>query len=73
MTIKLEYFSALINVETVELVGVYDITKEKTASVDILINGKYGTTLNGFTYLNTWEDNEVLAWANEELKKYQTS
>lgn len=70
MTIKLENFTASIDVESVEITSVNDNVKSKTASVDIIVNGKYGTTLNGFTYTKSWEDSEVLAWANNELNKY---
>lgn len=71
MTIKLENFSASIEIESVEITSVNDNVKSKTASVDLVLNGKYGTTLNGFTYTTTWEDSEVLEWANEQLTKYQ--
>ena len=71
MTIQLENFSATIEIESVEIVNVIDNVKTKTASVDLVLNGKYGTTLNGFTYSTTWEDSEVLEWANKELIKYQ--
>lgn len=70
MTIKLENFSATIEIESVEITSVNDNVKTKTASVDLVLNGKYGTTLNGFTYSTTWEDSEVLEWANNELNKY---
>ena len=70
MTIKLENFTASIDIESVEITNVNDNIKTKTASVDIVLNGKYGTTLNGFTYTKSWEDSEVLAWANNELNKY---
>ena len=70
MTIKLENFTASIEIESVEITNVNDNIKTKTASVDIVLNGKYGTTLNGFTYTKSWEDSEVLAWANNELNKY---
>ena len=70
MTIKLNNFSATIEIESVEITSVIDNVKSKTASVDLLLNGKYGTTLNGFTYTTTWEDSEVLEWANKELIKY---
>lgn len=70
MTIKLENFSATIEIESVEITSVNDNVKSKTASVDLVLNGKYGTTLQGFTYTTTWEDSEVLAWANKELIKY---
>lgn len=71
MTIKLENFSATIDIESVEITSVNDNVKTKTASIDILLNGKYGTTLNGFEYSTTWEDSEVLEWVNKELIKYQ--
>lgn len=71
MTIKLENFSASIEIQSVEITSVNDNVKTKTASVDLVINGKYGTTLNGFTYSTTWDDSEVLEWANKELNKYQ--
>ena len=70
MTIKLDNFSASIEIQSVEITSVNDNVKSKTASVDLVINGKYGTTLNGFTYSTTWEDSEVLEWANNELNKY---
>jgi putative N-acetylmannosamine-6-phosphate epimerase len=70
MKIKLENFSATIDIESVEITNVNDNIKAKTASVDLVLNGKYGTTLNGFTYTTSWEDSEVLAWANNELNKH---
>jgi hypothetical protein len=70
MTIKLEQFSATIDVESVEITSVTDNVKAKTASVNIVINNNYGTTLDGFTYVTSWEDSEVLKWANNELNKY---
>jgi hypothetical protein len=70
MTIKLENFSATIDVESVEITSVNDNVKAKIASVELVINEKYGTTLQGFTYDTSWEDSEVLAWANNELNKY---
>jgi hypothetical protein len=71
MTIKLENFSATIDIESVEITSINDNLKTKTASVDLVLNGKYGTTLNGFTYTNTWDDSEVLAWVNVELIKFE--
>lgn len=70
MTIKLNNFSASIDIQSVEITSVNDNVKSKTASVDLVLNGKYGTTLNGFTYTTTWEDKDVLEWANNELNKY---
>jgi len=71
MKIKLDNFSATIDIESVEITNVNDNIKAKTASVDLIINAKFGVTLNGFTYFSTWEDSEVLEWANTELIKYQ--
>ena len=70
MKIKLENFTATIDVESVEVIHVNDDVKNKLASVDLLINAKFTTTLHGFTYSTTWEDSEVLEWANNELNKY---
>ncbi len=71
MTIKLENFSATIDVESVEITSVNDNVKAKIASVELVINEKYGTTLQGFEYTTTWEDSEVLTWATNELNKYE--
>jgi hypothetical protein len=71
MTIKLENFTATIDVQDVIVNSVNDNVQEKTASVDVLINGKYGANLNGFTYTKSWEDSDVLAWVNVELEKYK--
>lgn len=70
MTIKLENFSATINIESVEITSVTDNVIAKTASVNIVINNKYGTTLNGFTYTDTWVNEDVESWVNIELLKY---
>jgi len=70
MTIKLENFTATIDVTSVEVTSVNDNIQSKTASVDVIINGKYGTSLNGFTYTTSWEDSEVLTWAEQELNKH---
>ena len=69
MTIKLENFTATIDVDTIEVTSVNDNLATKTASVSIVINSKYGTTLSGFTYSTTWEDKDVIKWANDELSK----
>jgi len=70
MKIKLNNFSATIDIQSVEITSVNDNVKSKTASVDLVLNSKYGTTLSGFTYTTTWEDKDVLEWANNELNKY---
>lgn len=71
MTIKLENFTSTIDVETLDVTNVSDNINSKTAIVDVLINGKFSTTLTGFKYVDSWEDNEVLDWANLEIEKYK--
>jgi len=71
MTIKLENFTSTIDVTNVIVTSVNDNVQEKNASVDVLINGKYGANLNGFNYTKSWEDSDVLAWVNVELEKYK--
>lgn len=73
MKIKLENFSATIDFENVEVQSVNDNINSKICSVNIVINGKYGTTLNGFEYVSNWTDNEVKEWVSNEMVKLQTA
>jgi hypothetical protein len=50
-----------------------DNIAEKTCSVDVLLSvdsASFSVTLDGFTYSDTWEDSDIDAWVNNELKKY---
>ena len=71
MTIKLENFTSTIDVQNIVITSVNDNIQNKTASVDIVINGTHGGTLNGFTYTTSWEDSDIQAWVNIELDKYK--
>jgi hypothetical protein len=71
MMIKLENFTAKIDVINVDVTAVNDNLQTKTASVDIIINGTHGGTLNGFTYTDTWVNEDIENWVNIELLKYQ--
>lgn len=71
MTIKLENFMSTIDVISVDVTAVNDNLQTNTASVDIIINGTHGGTLNGFTYVTSWEDGDVRNWVNLELEKYK--
>ena len=71
MTIKLENFTATIDVQSVVVTSVNDNLQAKTASVGIIINGTHGGTLNGFTYTDTWVNEDVESWVNIELSKYE--
>lgn len=74
MTYKFEQFNIEIVNPTIEVLSVSDDIKQKTCSVSILLStdsAKFGVDLNGFTYLDTWEDSEVYKWVEVELKKYE--
>lgn len=73
MKYKFSQFNVEIDNPTVAVMAVADNLKEKVCSVSILLTtetAKFGVTLDGFTYSDTWEDAEVYAWVENELKKY---
>jgi hypothetical protein len=73
MKLKFKQFNVEIDNPTVAVLAVADNLKEKECSVSILLTtetAKFGLTLDGFTYSDTWEDAEVYAWVENELTKY---
>jgi hypothetical protein len=73
MTYKFEQFNVEIINPTVEVVNVIDNINTKTCNVDVLLTtdtAEFGVTLNGFTYLETWDDADVINWVGIELQKY---
>ena len=47
---------------------------KNTISVNIVLttdNAKFGVVLDGFTYVDTWEDADIINWVNLELVKYE--
>ena len=73
-TYKFEQFKVEITNPTTEVKLVNDNIIDKQCSVEILLTtdtAKFGVQLDGFTYVDTWEDADVLNWVNEELKKYE--
>ncbi len=73
MTYKFEQFNVEIINPTVEVVNVIDNINTKTCNVDVLLTtdtAEFGVTLNGFTYLETWDDADVVNWVGIELQKY---
>ena len=73
-TYKFEQFKVEITNPTTEVKLVNDNIIDKVCSVEILLTtdtAKFGVQLDGFTYVDTWEDADVLNWVNEELKKYK--
>lgn len=74
MTYKFEQFKVEITNPTTEVKLVNDNIIDKVCSVEILLTtdtAKFGVQLDGFTYVDTWEDSDVLNWVTEELKKYE--
>ena len=73
-TYKFEQFKVEITNPTTEVKLVNDNIIDKVCSVEILLTtdtAKFGVQLDGFTYVETWEDVDVLNWVTEELKKYE--
>jgi len=74
MTLKFEQFKTEITDPTIEVVNVTDNLQEKTCSVSILLStdsAKFGISLSGFTYSDTWEDADIENWVSLELEKYK--
>jgi hypothetical protein len=73
MTYKFEQFNVEIINPTVEVINVIDNINTKTCNVDVLLTtdtAQFGVTLDGFTYLETWDDADVINWVGIELQKY---
>lgn len=73
-TYKFEQFNVEITDPSIDVQAVNDNIKDKTCAVDILLtteNAKFGVQLTGFTYVDTWEDEDIYAWVQIELKKYE--
>ncbi len=76
MTYKFEQFNVEITNPTIEVVNVIDNINTKVCNVDILLTtdtAEFGVTLNGFTYSETWTDQEVRDWVAIELEKYEVN
>jgi hypothetical protein len=74
-TYKFEQFNVEIVNPTVEVVNVADAINAKTCSVDVVLTtdtATFGVNLQGFTYAETWTDEEIILWVNDvELPKYE--
>jgi hypothetical protein len=74
-TYKFEQFNVEIVNPTVEVVNVADAINQKTCSVDVVLTtdtATFGVNLQGFTYAETWTDEEIILWVNDvELPKYE--
>lgn len=74
-TYKFPQFNVTISNPTVEVVNVLDAINQKTCSVDVVLTtdtAEFGVSLQGFTYTETWTDEEIILWVNDvELPKYE--
>lgn len=73
MIYKFEQFNVEIINPVVEVVNVIDNINTKTCNVDVLLtteSAEFGVTLNGFTYLETWDDADIINWVGVELQNY---
>jgi hypothetical protein len=71
---KFEQFKLEITNPTTEVKLVNDNIVDKNCSVEILLTtdtAKFGVQLDGFTYVDTWEDADIYAWVQLELQKYE--
>jgi hypothetical protein len=73
-TYKFPQFNVEIINPTIQVITIHDTIAAKTCSVDVLLstdNANFGVTLDGFTYVSDWNDQEVEVWAMVELSKYE--
>ena len=75
MTYKFDNLGVEITSPTVTVRYVNDFIEGKECSVIVNLqndNASVRIQLDGFTYKETWEDEDVISWVNEKLKDYKT-
>ena len=58
----------------VEVINVSDNIQAKTCNVSIVLTtdtAKFGVDLSGFTYVDSWEDVDIISWVNFELVQFE--
>jgi hypothetical protein len=73
-TYKFPQFNVEIINPTIQVITIHDTIAAKTCSVDVLLStpqANFGVTLDGFTYVSDWNDEEVEIWTMVELTKYE--
>lgn len=73
MIYKFEQFKTEITNPQVEVISVSDSIQEKACNVSILLttdSAKFGLELSGFTYVDSWEDADIIAWVDSELLNF---
>lgn len=75
MTYKFKQFTVEIINPNITVKGVNDNIIDKSCTVDVLLTteaAKFGVQLEGFTYTDTWEDADIIAWVNTKLQDFKT-
>jgi hypothetical protein len=74
-TYKFDQFNVEITNPIVEVTNVIDSIITKVCSADVLLttdSANFGINLSGFTYQDTWSDEDIINWVNNvELPKYE--
>jgi hypothetical protein len=72
-TYSFPQFKVTITDPTVIVDKVNDSINSKTCNVDVILqttSATFGVNLIGFTYVDTWEDSDIIAWVDVELQNY---
>ena len=73
MKYKFPQFNVTITDPTIEVLNVTDSINIQTCSVNVLLTvdlAQFSLSLDGFTYVSDWSDDEVRIWTFVELEKY---
>lgn len=74
MILQFDNFKGTIENPTILINRVNDNILEKTCSVEILMQVdkvSLHATLDGFTYVDTWEDRDVAEWVSNKIKEFE--
>ena len=73
-TYKFPQFNVEITDPSVEVTNVTDNIAAKTCSASVLLttpSAEFGVQFDGFSYVDSWEDQDIIDWVNNvELPKY---
>lgn len=74
MIYKFPQFKTEITDPTITVVSVTDNIMQKQCAVEILLTTstcKFGVSLSGFAYAETWNDTDIENWVAIELENYK--
>lgn len=73
MKYSFEQFKVQIENPTVEVVSVNDNITNKTCTAHVKLTtdtAEFGVDFSGFTYVDTWEDADIVSFVNSELANH---